>query len=240
MVKTLIADDNIEYCKHIVNCITTKSNNLQVKYLATDGEETLKFLKKDTVDLLILDLKMPKLSGIEVLKKIKESESYGKPKVFLLSGDTELLNQALISLEIEAYSNKIEPIQMTYNKIQQIANEIERNFNADNVKNSFQKELAILGFNFKYKGTKYLLEAMIYIFENNDIDLLDNLEKYVYKVIAMQNHKSAHSIKTDITKACNLAYLYQEKNIIKDYFSLELKPTPKVIISTILTRYMEK
>lgn len=66
---------------------------------------------------------------------------------------------------------------------------------------------------------------------------MDNLEKYVYKVIAFQNKKSVYNIKTNITKACNLAYLYQDKNIIKDYFSLDLKPTPKTVISSIINKY---
>lgn len=39
---------------------------------ATDGEEAVKILHKDIFDLVITDLKMPKMSGLEVLKTVKE------------------------------------------------------------------------------------------------------------------------------------------------------------------------
>ena len=39
--------------------------------LASDGEEVLKFLEKDIFDLVLLDIRMPKMDGIAVLKRIK-------------------------------------------------------------------------------------------------------------------------------------------------------------------------
>ncbi len=48
MIKTLIVEDNMLYCKQIINYIIAKTKNLQVSYLATDGEEALKFLSKNT------------------------------------------------------------------------------------------------------------------------------------------------------------------------------------------------
>ena len=41
---------------------------------ANNGEQGLDFLKKKSYDLVILDLKMPGLNGIDVLKKIKEND----------------------------------------------------------------------------------------------------------------------------------------------------------------------
>ena len=185
MIRTLIVDDNMQYCKHIINYIIAESKNLQISYLATDGEEAMKFLSKQEVELLILDLKLPKISRIEILESLTKIKHSKNMKVFLLSGDTELLYKACLHPMVVSYANKIEPIQITYNKIQKIANEIEKNMNEKNVKVIFHKELATLGFNFKYKGTKYLLDSIMYIYLSSNINLLDNLEKYVYKVIAM-------------------------------------------------------
>lgn len=41
--------------------------------IATNGEECLKFLKENPVDLVMLDIKMPKISGLDILNKIKSS-----------------------------------------------------------------------------------------------------------------------------------------------------------------------
>lgn len=151
MIKTLIVEDNMQYCKHIINFIIAESKNLQVSYLATDGEEALKFLNKNLVDLIILDLKLPKISGIEIIEKIQKTEQYGKPKVFLLSGDSELLYRECLNPIVVSYSNKIEPIKITYNKIQKIANDIEKNSNVEDIKDTFRKELSKLGFNFNIR-----------------------------------------------------------------------------------------
>lgn len=240
MVKTLIVEDNIQYCKYIINFITSFSNNIQVSYIANDVEEALTILANNKIDLILLDLKIPKISGLDILKELKENKCYNNPRVFLLSKDTKLLYEASLNSLVESYSNKMEPAKVIYNKIQKVANNIEKNIYSERIDIKFQRELSALGFNFKYKGTQYLLDAIKYIYFSDEIDLLDNLEKYVYKVIANQNNKSLYNIKTNMTKACDLAYLYQEKHVIKKYFLMELKPTPKVVISTILMKYMNK
>jgi len=47
--------------------------NYQV-YTAVDGKEALQFIQKDNIDLVALDLKMPGLSGMDVLKEIKRKD----------------------------------------------------------------------------------------------------------------------------------------------------------------------
>ena len=42
-------------------------------YTAADGEEALQCLQKEKIDLVTLDLKMPGLSGFEVLREIKKN-----------------------------------------------------------------------------------------------------------------------------------------------------------------------
>ena len=52
------------------------STNLKARgyeiFTATDGEESLEAVQKDFVDLIILDLMMPKVDGVEVCRRIRE------------------------------------------------------------------------------------------------------------------------------------------------------------------------
>ena len=49
----------------------------------TDGEEAYRGLKKNPVDLAVLDIKMPRMDGIELLQELRKSSTV--PVIFLTS-----------------------------------------------------------------------------------------------------------------------------------------------------------
>lgn len=71
----LVVDDvqnNIDLIKHFL-----KNEDIQV-YQANSGKVALSYLEKNTVDIIIMDLKMPVMNGIETAKKIKKIKSFKK------------------------------------------------------------------------------------------------------------------------------------------------------------------
>jgi DNA-binding response OmpR family regulator len=81
----LVADDE----PHIGRIIKMKLEQGPFKVsLAYDGEEALAFLDSDEqVDLALLDLMMPKLSGLDVLRRIREQERFKSlPCIILTAG----------------------------------------------------------------------------------------------------------------------------------------------------------
>jgi DNA-binding NtrC family response regulator len=57
---------------------------------AADGDDAVRELGKKHYDLVLLDIKMPRLNGFEVLKHIKEN--HAKTKVVMLTGFADLKN----------------------------------------------------------------------------------------------------------------------------------------------------
>jgi DNA-binding response OmpR family regulator len=81
----LVADDE----PHIGRIIKMKLEQGPFKVsLAYDGEEALALIDSDEqVDLALLDLMMPKLSGLDVLRKIREQEKFKSlPCIILTAG----------------------------------------------------------------------------------------------------------------------------------------------------------
>lgn len=81
----LVADDE----PHIGRIIKMKLEQGPFKVsLAYDGEEALEFINNDEhIDLALLDLMMPKLSGLDVLRKVREQERFKSlPCIILTAG----------------------------------------------------------------------------------------------------------------------------------------------------------
>ena len=52
---------------------------------AADGEEALRVARAEPLDLILLDIMMPKLDGFQVLKALKEDEATARIPVLVLS-----------------------------------------------------------------------------------------------------------------------------------------------------------
>jgi two-component system response regulator YesN len=87
MYQVIVVDDEIVIRNGITNFINTEINDFEVLYSFSDGAEAIEFLKNNDIDLIISDIKMTYVSGIELAKFIAENKSY--IQVILLSGYRE-------------------------------------------------------------------------------------------------------------------------------------------------------
>ena len=90
-LRILIADDE-EGIRESLSLILNGEYDLE---FAGDGEETLSRLTKESFDLVLLDIKMPKLDGLEVLKRLKGHNHL--PAVLILTAyqSVELAKEAV-------------------------------------------------------------------------------------------------------------------------------------------------
>ena len=73
----LVIDDEESMRDSCLQTLSRKGYNVQT---AEDGQQGLEMLKRKSFDLIILDLKMPGLNGMEVLKIIKQDN----PDIFVI------------------------------------------------------------------------------------------------------------------------------------------------------------
>lgn len=100
MVIALVDDDR--------NILTTVSIALQaegfVTRLYSDGETALKALLENPPDLAVFDIKMPKMDGMELLRRVREHSPL--PVIFLTSKDDEADEEAGLELGADDYIAK--------------------------------------------------------------------------------------------------------------------------------------
>ena len=83
MVNILVCDDDHEIVDAIEIYLMQESYNV---FKAYDGIEALEILKKEDIQLLIIDVMMPRLDGIHAIMKIRESSSI---PIIILSAKNE-------------------------------------------------------------------------------------------------------------------------------------------------------
>jgi CheY-like chemotaxis protein len=73
---------------------------------AEDGESALHAVKKHLPDLILLDLMLPRINGLEVLTRLKHCRGTAKIPVIVISGLSERNRQKLIDAGAEDYVEK--------------------------------------------------------------------------------------------------------------------------------------
>lgn len=89
MAKILVCDDDKDIVEAIDIYLTQEGYEVLKAY---DGDEAIKVLKRNEVDLLIMDVMMPRLDGIRATLKIRENMSL---PIIILSAKSEDANKIL-------------------------------------------------------------------------------------------------------------------------------------------------
>jgi CheY-like chemotaxis protein len=92
-IKVLIADDEIQIAL-ILKRLLDKYGYEAVT--ANDGEEAFEYISNNRIDLLISDIKMPKLSGMQLIRKIRRKYDIYGPKIIIMTGSLNSISKNFI------------------------------------------------------------------------------------------------------------------------------------------------
>ena len=214
-------------------------------FIAKNGKEGLEIYKEKRPDIIISDIRMPEMDGIEMAKKIKEIN----PKAYIIFitafSDIEYLKEA-IEIGVEGYITKPIDRKILLKKL---------NFIADIIKNEREKEelFKILKavFDSQIEAT-ILLENETpkicnkkFIEEFKDCNFFNELKKFIdlnntlTQTIEINNHtKRIFEVKIKkIDEIFTIVYLYNITNFENEIFNDELT---KVYNRKYLNKILEK
>ena len=108
MAKILVVDDTPEAVELLVEFLSTKGYEVLT---ATSGEEALRRVKEDRPHLVLLDVEMPKMNGMETLRRIREIDP--EMGVIMATGVNEE-DVGRKALEMGAFDYIVKPLDMKY------------------------------------------------------------------------------------------------------------------------------
>jgi DNA-binding response OmpR family regulator len=104
--KVLLVDDEKDFVHVLSERLKSRSFESAIAY---NGEEALSILETDEPDVMVLDLKMPGIDGIEVLRKVRKS--HPDTQVIILTGHGSEREEAL-ARELGAFAYLHKPVDI--------------------------------------------------------------------------------------------------------------------------------
>lgn len=212
MRKIMIADDNKEFnscCKFFL----TKDSSIDMLTCTSDGLTTLEKYLNLRPDILLLDLDLPTLNGIEIINRLTSiPEEKHLCNIIIMTGSEDFRKQISNTSKIFKILSKpcnLVDILITIHEIEITPR--PTSINIEKINSLMTK----LNFNLYSKGTKYLKDCLI--IANNNKDLLYNISN-LYSYVAEINNTSSNIIKWSITNSLSTMNRFVDKKMLCSFF----------------------
>ena len=129
-MRIVVVEDEAPIREGMAKILSKINTDYKVVGTAVDGEKGLELIRKERPDLVIMDIRMPRMTGLEMLSQLRQEQN--KCKVIVLSAysDFDYAKQA-IELGIENYLLKPINIVELKNALQQVEAELAKAQNQD-------------------------------------------------------------------------------------------------------------
>lgn len=253
-ISVLIADDNKELASELSNHINGESD-MSTASVAYNGKEAYELILETQPDVVILDLVMPELDGIGVLKRIQNSALAKRPKIIVYSVSTAAINMATSVSPYVDYCllkpqncervcevirdlisvPKTSVIPISQNDIISTSSKSDE-VDLETVVTDFIHELGVPA---HIKGYQYIRSAIMMVVEN--MDLLNFITKQLYPEIAKSYNTTASRVERAIRHSIEVAWSRGKPEIMNEIFGYTIhtgkgKPTNSEFIAMVADR----
>ncbi len=117
-IRVLLADDH-ELVLEGLRSLLEAEGDIEVTGTATGAEQLLASLERQLPDVVVLDLELPRIGGLECLRRIRANKRPVRVLVLTAYGDGASMRAALEG-GADGYALKTEPPQVTVSSIRQV------------------------------------------------------------------------------------------------------------------------
>ncbi|MGI6200251.1 MAG: sporulation transcription factor Spo0A [Christensenellales bacterium] len=237
--RVMVADDNEQFLE-LMDAYFRRQEDMELVYKASNGLEAIEALKQHEVDVLILDIIMPGMDGLEVLEELAKEPV--KPYVIMLSaiGQDDFVRRA-INMGARYYMVKPINFDVLRRRILEVSGSatyvpsavpVGTAAPAPSAAHSLEERISTIfitvGIPAHIKGYQYLREAIRMTVENPD--LINRITKELYPSVARHFATTPSKVERAIRHAIEVAWSRGKIENINQVFGHEIynsndKPT---------------
>lgn len=247
-IKVLVVDDDEKYAKTLAEHISIQED-LTTAGIATDGEEAYEMILETKPDAVVLDIILPKLDGVGVLRRLAKEELDKKPEILVSSASSlNKLYDTASRYGAAYYMIKPQSCDSICDTIRDMCG-IHREYKAQatvGIKDeSYDLEALVteyiheLGVPAHIKGYHYLRTAIMMVVK--DMDLLNYITKELYPEIAKAYQTTSSRVERAIRHSIEVAWTRGKPQTMNEVFGYTIntgkgKPTNSEFIAMIADR----
>ncbi|MCL2410029.1 MAG: response regulator transcription factor [Treponema sp.] len=215
-LKVLLADDQEMITKSLSTYLKNYTDDIHIVGVAANGIEAVELMQEHNPDIILMDVLMPKLNGIEAVAAIKAKNT--NVKIIMLStyDDDEYVRSSILAGASGYLMKDTSPTELISairalknNNIIQISPDLVRNMVQNKFKHEEKNEKSNIEENALYKNLPELKH-------------LSNREKEVFTLLAMgyDNEKIAEKLFISIQSVKNHISIIYSKLCVKNRFEI--------------------
>ena len=240
--KILIADTGEEFRRSFIDNLDSEPD-IQVVGETGDGEELLRMVREKQPDLVVMEIVLGKIDGIEVLEAMGSMDIERRPRVIILSSFARgSMAQLAADKGADHYMTKPCRVSTVCERIRQLTGGRQMEEERDRSRNLESMVTAIIhdvGVPAHIKGYQYLREAILIAVA--DMDVINAVTKVLYPEVAKRFNTTASRVERAIRHAIEVAWDRGDLETLQKYFGYTVsnvkgKPTNSEFIAMIADR----
>lgn len=245
-ISVVAADDNTKFLNELKEFFKAKPD-IDFRAEAHDGAEAVGVIEETEPDVVILDMVMPKLDGLGVLKRLRASELAKKPRVIMFSvAATDRNVEMAINAGSDYFLSKPQPFEAVYDVVKSIAGEdaaavvaAGRPGTEEDLETLVTECIHELGVPAHIKGYQYIRTAIMMVVK--DMDMLNFITKRLYPEIAKAYGTTSSRVERAIRHSIEVAWSRGKPETMNEIFGYTIhtgkgKPTNSEFIAMVADR----
>jgi two-component system response regulator YesN len=212
MYQVIVVDDELVIRSGITNFISSEIEDFEVLHSFSDGAEAIDFIKTNDIDLIVSDIRMTHVSGIELAKYISENKPY--IKVILLSGYREFeYARSAIQYGVKNYILK----PTNFIELKEVLSQVKLELDQSKAKKDqvlVMDKIKLLYSNILSNKRNEATDSLLSVFEDVKDYSVADIGQYFYDLFEIILEKLNLYLKLQLgTEKFNLNQLLSQKNV---------------------------